>query len=54
MNIGLANDIAAACLRWALMDLKPFVDSNENAVTLSEAIYHGFQTEPINIEDLKI
>ena len=51
--IGLANDIAAACLRWALMDLKPFVDDKEKAIALSEAIYHGFQNVPLDFEDLK-
>jgi hypothetical protein len=52
MFIGLSNDFVAGALRWAIMDLKPFVGSKEDAIKISEAMWNNFRTEPINLNDL--
>jgi hypothetical protein len=52
MFIGLSNDFVAGALRWAIMDLKPFVGSKEDAIKISEAMWDNFRTEPIDLNDL--
>lgn len=52
MFIGLSSDFVAGALRWAIMDLKPFVGSKEDAIKISEAMLDNFRTEPIDLNDL--
>jgi hypothetical protein len=52
MFIALSNDFVAGALRWAIMNLKPFVESKEDAIKISEAMWNNFRTEPIELNDL--
>jgi hypothetical protein len=52
MYVGLTNAFVAGALRWAIMDLKPFVVSEEDAIKISEAMWNNFRTEPIDLNDL--
>lgn len=52
MFIGLSNDFVAGALRWAIMDLKPFVGSKEDAIKISEAMWDNFRTEPTDVDML--
>lgn len=52
MYVGLTNDFVAGALRWAIMDLKPFVGSKEDAIKISEAMWNNFCTEPTDVDML--
>lgn len=52
MFIGLSNDFVAGALRWAIMDLIPFVGSKEDAIKISEAMWNNFRTKPIDLNKL--
>lgn len=42
MYIGIANDVVAAALRCALKKISPNVGSGEDAMELSEQMFHSF------------
>lgn len=52
MFIGLSNDFVAGALRWAIMDLKPFVGSEEDAIKISEAMWDNFRTGTFDLDEL--
>lgn len=54
MFIGLSNDFVAGALRWAIMGLKPFVGSKEDAIKISEAMWDNFRTEPIDVDAMLV
>lgn len=44
MYIGLSNDVAAASMRWALIQLLPFVDNKEHVIALCDKMERNFRT----------
>lgn len=52
MFIGLSNDFVAGALRWAIMDLRPFVGSKEDAIKISDAMWDGFSNVDNMLVDL--
>lgn len=45
MYLGLANDVACAAMRWAILDMKLFLNDKGNAIQISEAMERIFRTE---------
>ena len=45
MFIGIANDVVAASMRCAIMNISSFVGSKDDAIKLSEQMFRNFVSE---------